>query len=369
MVLLLGIAVAQCGTVAPAGAPPQSSDGGAGGSSPTDGTGGSMAEAGGYSGSAIAQGGTRNGAAGTNGGTAGSLGTGTTTTGTTGTGGSGAGRGGASGNAGAGGSTGLGGDAGAARDAGATVGARCGAPRKLMWSGTFDAGWIPSHWSLGVKFESGKTGLTEIVDDASGQFGKVLRVHYDAGVSDKGGAEFKGPVAGLPADSACFSYWVRFDSSFGWVKGGKLPGLCAGACFSGGNPSDGVTGWSMRYMWRSGGAGEGYGYITPPGQGDFGTQLGLGSFTFTTGKWHHLEEQLVLNTPGRADGVLKVWLDRDSGTAAPNYQSMSLTYRTASNAETRIGLLFFSTFFGGSGADWAPPVATFADFAMFELFE
>jgi len=273
------------------------------------------------------------------------------------------------GNAGGGAGRAAGGSAGAMGDAGAPSAIRCGRQRKLMWRGTFDAGWTPSTWSPGAKFESGKTGRTEVVDDASGQFGKVVRVHYDAGVSDHGGAEFKGPLPGLPADSACFSYWVRFDSTFAWVKGGKLPGLCAGACFSGGNPSDGVTGWSMRYMWRSGGAGEGYAYITPPGVGDFGTQLGLGRWTFSVAKWHHLEEELDLNTPGQADGVLKIWFDRDSGTASPDYQSSSLTYRTVSNVPTRIGLLFFSTFFGGSGTDWAPPVSTSADFAMFELFE
>jgi hypothetical protein len=250
---------------------------------------------------------------------------------------------------------------------GGTIVARCGRQRRLLWRGVFDVAWTPSRWSPGAKFESGKTGKTEIVDDA--QFGKVLRVHYDAGVSDQGGAEFKGPIPGLPADSVCFSYWVRFDAGFQWVKGGKLPGLCAGACFSGGNPSDGVSGWSMRYMWRSGGAGEGYGYVTPPGAGDFGTQIGLGSFTFTTSTWHHLEEELDLNTPGRSDGVLKIWFDRDSAVSPPNHQTASLTYRTVANAGTRIGLLFFSTFFGGSGTDWAPTVSTSADFASFELFE
>jgi len=362
LLLLRLVAVGACGTAVPSeGQRPDAEKAGAGGTAVPGGTdastglgdSGRVDGAGGHAGNATSAGvGGNAGAVNVGGG--GNTGAGTTTTGDA--------SGGAGGRA-------AGGSAGAVGDGGMPTAVRCGRQRNLMWRGTFDAGWTPSTWSLGVKFESGKTGRTEVVDDASGQFGKVLRVHYDAGVSDQGGAEFRGPIPGLPADSACFSYWVRFDSTFAWVKGGKLPGLCAGACFSGGNPSDGVNGWSMRYMWRSGGAGEGYAYITPPGSGDFGTQLGLGSFTFTVAKWHHMEEELDLNTPGRADGVLKVWFDRDSGIAPPNHQSVSLTYRTVANAQTRIGLLFFSTFFGGNGADWAPPVSTFADFAMFELFE
>jgi len=232
-----------------------------------------------------------------------------------------------------------------------------------MWQGTFDATWTPSKWSLGATFESGKTGRTEIIDDA--QFGKALRVHYDAGASDHGGAEFKGPLPGLPADAVCFSYWVRFDATFQWVKGGKLPGLCAGACFSGGNPSDGVSGWSMRYMWRAYGAGEEYGYILPAEP--YGTELGLGTWTFGLGNWHHIEEQIILNDPGKSNGVARVWYDRSQAGERPVYEATNLVYRSVFSLV--IDRIFFSTFFGGHDATWATPLATYIDFARFELFE
>jgi hypothetical protein len=161
------------------------------------------------------------------------------------------------------------------------------------------------------------------------------------------------------------SYWVRFDAKFQFVKGGKLPGLCGGDCPSGGDQTNGQSGWSMRYMWRAYGAGEEYGYILPPEA--YGTELGLGAWTFGLGKWHHIEEQITLNDAGKSNGVARVWYDRSSSGARPDFEASNLVYRSVSSLV--IDRIFFSTFFGGHDATWATPLATYIDFAQFELFE
>ena len=152
-------------------------------------------------------------------------------------------------------------------------------------------------------------------------------------------------------------YWIRFDDHFDWVRGGKLPGLCGGTCPSGGADVSGVDGWSMRYMWRPGGKGEQYAYVLPARP--YGTELGLGSWKFTTGGWHHIAEELVLNTNGAPNGASRVWYDADP-SGPPTFEETNMTFRRDATPATT---LFFSTFFGGHDSSWATPADTFVDFA------
>jgi len=175
-----------------------------------------------------------------------------------------------------------------------------------------------------------------------------------------GGAQFLGTRPGTPADHLFLRYRVRFAESFAFVKGGKLPGFYGGRMISGGRIPDGTDGFSTRFMWRAGGAGEVYAYL--PSSVSWGTSLGRGRFRFTTGRWQCLEQELSLNTPGRADGVVRVWLDD-----RPVFEQEHLTFRTT--AALRIEGVFFSTFFGGNDASWASPADTHADFADFAVGE
>ena len=245
----------------------------------------------------------------------------------------------------------------------------CPPSRHEFWKGEFrDAAWL-AHWAPQARLDYGDINLELVPNE---KFGNVLRVHYPKGSSSSsfaregnplGGAEFKAKFPdSAKLESIYFSYWIFFDQGFQFVKGGKLPGVCGGSCPSGGAVVTGEGGWSMRYMWRPGGAGEEYGYILPDTH-NYGTELGLGSWTFTTGEWHHLAEEIILNAPGRADGVLRVWFDR-APTATPTFEATNLTYR---NDTTPVSALFFSTFFGGHDASWASPKDTYVDFARFEV--
>ena len=180
-----------------------------------------------------------------------------------------------------------------------------------------------------------------------------------------GGAQFYAPVlAGTEATTACLGYRVRFEDGFAFVLGGKLPGLYGteGApvtTASGCRPVNDEAGFSVRLMWRSGGRGEVYAY-TQNKTARCGESLGRGNWTFATGRWIAVEEEVVLNTPGRDDGRVRVWIDGrlvlDRG---------GLVYR--SGPAVHIQGLFFSTFFGGKKPDWASPRDQGADFADFRL--
>lgn len=253
---------------------------------------------------------------------------------------------------------------GAAGGVGASASASvCSASRKVVWRGNLTrSDWLQA-WDPTAKILPGD-GNAEVVEDA--RFGRALRVHYPAGSSSSsyartghpaGGVSFRAALPGASHESIFFSYWLKFDPHFQWVRGGKLPGLCGGTCPSGGAEVTGIDGWSMRYMWRPGGAGEQYAYILPARP--YGTELGLGSWSFSVGAWHRIAEELILNTGGSANGVSRVWYDVNPA-GKPTFEETDMTYRRDATAATAV---FFSTFFGGHDAKWATPTDTFIDFA------
>ena len=65
-----------------------------------------------------------------------------------------------------------------------------------------------------------------------------------------------------------------------------------------------------------------------------------------------------MNTPGVSNGILQSWFD---GTLALDRSDMR--YRDIN--DLALDSLYFSTFFGGSGADWAPTADEYADFDDF----
>ncbi|MBB3141567.1 polysaccharide lyase [Halomonas organivorans] len=193
-----------------------------------------------------------------------------------------------------------------------------------------------------------------------------LRVLYPAGTSspgdtDKGGAGFyakPGALAG--AERACLQYRVRFEPGFDFVKGGKLPGLFGGEAPSGGEEADGKNGFSMRYMWRTDGQGELYEYAVGQGE-EYGKSVGRGRWTFPTGQWVTLEQEIILNDPGQDNGLARVWVN-----GRPILEQQGIVYRTT-DAVTIDGLMF-STFFGGHGEDWRTPRDQRVDFAGFRFY-
>jgi hypothetical protein len=232
------------------------------------------------------------------------------------------------------------------------------------WKGEFSrADWMSEF----APKRSGKFGLDNLsIESESGPFQRFLRAkYYKGGASPsasrrvgvkEGGGQFLGSLENGPVDHLFLRYYVRFPNDFDFVKGGKLPGLYGGTEISGGRIPDGTNGFSTRFMWRTGGQGEVYAYM--PSSPKFGTSLGRGSWTFARGRWQCIEQELLLNTPGQLNGVVRAWLDGE-----PVYSNERLLIRTSPSLQ--IEGVFFSTFFGGGDESWAPPSDTYADFASF----
>jgi hypothetical protein len=192
----------------------------------------------------------------------------------------------------------------------------------------------------------------------------AVRVEYPAGSASTRSASLEGSSYGGaqvylllphgPLDAATLSYCVRFPSGFDFVKGGKLPGMFGGTVTSGRHIPDGTDGWSTRYMWRRGGAGEVYAYL--PTSVAHGTSLGRGTWWIIPGRWECLAQTVVLNTPGIRDGSVSVRVDGRQVFAAKG-----LLFRTT--RALRIDGVFFSSFFGGGDPSWASTRDQYADFA------
>ena len=177
----------------------------------------------------------------------------------------------------------------------------------------------------------------------------------------RGGAGFYATAGFEPGmTAACLRYQVYFPADFDFVKGGKLPGLYGGDAPSGCKDEADLKGFSVRYMWRKKGAGTVYLYA--PGKGErCGELVGLGRWHFFPGGWHTLEQEVILNAPGKADGVLRMWLN-----GWPVLDRREVTYRTAD--DIFIDGIMFSTFFGGDDASWASTKHQslfFADFTAY----
>jgi hypothetical protein len=216
-----------------------------------------------------------------------------------------------------------------------------------------------------------------VVPDA--ERGRALHVRYPPGsgsqdcvdlkqCSSAGGVVFFLPLPdGGAIKSAFLSYWVKFDPAFQWVRGGKLPGLCGHGCPIAG-AKVGPDRFSLRYMWRKGGEGEVYSYLTYPPNSVYGLEMGTGSWTWSTdGAWHHIQEELVLNGGNANDGVVRVWYDKPA-TAAPDFEQKNLRYYDRTKyPELGIDTFVFTTFHGGHDRSWSPTMESVAEFADFQL--
>ncbi|KAG8932755.1 hypothetical protein FRC01_012517 [Tulasnella sp. 417] len=226
---------------------------------------------------------------------------------------------------------------------------------------------------------------------------KAVHGHMEKGAvalndSPEGGFSFYTPGpkgSNLDLDKAreiSFGYSVKFSSGYDWNKGGKLPGVYGGededtaATCSGGRHDSGC--FSCRFMFRASGAGELYLYLPPDlnrdnlcgddGYGEcrdasdngktYGASIGTGLFKFKAGGWTALRQVVHLNTPGKRDGWVKVYVNGDSD---PVIHVKELSFRgSAKSVFYGIQSQFFH---GGHESDWAAPKdqdAWFADWSL-----
>lgn len=237
-----------------------------------------------------------------------------------------------------------------------------------VWRGSFDSERWLENWQAHSKRSFGLKRARLLRSDSDPD---ILRVFYPkrsatGSLSRKlglpeGGAQFLTTVPTFPkegADQAILAYEVRFAPNFDFVKGGKLPGLFGGERISGKDYPTGDDGFSTRLHWRADGYGEIKAYL--PVDGGSAPEFGKNSFRFRPGKWHQIQQQVVLNDPEKKNGHLLMWFDGKLVIS-----EKAVFYRTS--PQLRIEGLFFSTFFGGATKEWASKKDTYADFRNFSV--
>jgi hypothetical protein len=200
-------------------------------------------------------------------------------------------------------------------------------------------------------------GRVELVAESGDQ--RALRVHYPEGAVGPvaGGAQWLCAL-GASYEALTLSYELRFGDGFDFVLGGKLPGLAGGSANTGGDRPNGSDGFSARMMWRPGGKVVQYLYH-PDQLGVWGDDLPWdrgGARSFRPGTWHAVRHEIVLNTPGRHDGVLRGFFDGELAL-----ERRDLRFRDV--ATLALDHFYFSTFFGGNTPEWGPTRDEHVDFA------
>ena len=104
-------------------------------------------------------------------------------------------------------------------------------------------------------------------------------------------------------EAACLTYSVMPGEGFGFGKGGRLPGLQGTSSGAGSDATP--EAFSMRFAWS--GTGE-IGVHPDLPRWPEGRSLNgwLDKPALKPGRWNELEQEVVLNTPGKADGVLRL---------------------------------------------------------------
>lgn len=114
-----------------------------------------------------------------------------------------------------------------------------------------------------------------------------------------------GRLAGAAA--ACLTYDVFLPQDFEFGPGGSLPGLFGGPVDE--HPQQpGRSGFSAPYRWQDDAKAAVRTVTTEHPQG---TSIAIDPdrFKLERGRWTRLEQEVVLNTPGNRDGILRVWVN------------------------------------------------------------
>jgi hypothetical protein len=229
--------------------------------------------------------------------------------------------------------------------------------------GEYEAADIEREWP-GVHWPKPQ-GRVNVIEEGSNKGNRFIRVNYPRGGvgSSKGGGfwtvDFKDGF-GTAYDELYVSYKVRFAKGFDPVKGGKLPGMMGGQGNRGGKRANGYDGWSARMMWRAEAAAVFYVYHADmPGiYGDDYKWDEVETRLFPAGEWVQIEHRIVMNSPENKNGILQGWYNGE--LAVDNHD---MRYRKVDSFA--IDGFYFNTFFGGSGADWAPTRNETIDFDDF----
>lgn len=233
-------------------------------------------------------------------------------------------------------------------------------------SGQYKLAWtIPLRSSdVGARIESviGRSefspvieprGATERVTVGRAPDGTLaLQMNVSRGENDN--VNFRLGQFGDPGvDAVCLSLRVFLESGFKFAPDGGMKmgwGLWGGSKYdsAGGTKPSNQRGWTLRNVNNSRYGFRLYSYhLNRPSQ--YGEQSGnIGKLI--PGRWHTIDLEVVMNTPGRTDGYAQAWLDGGGRRIMDNLQFRK-------TADWAIRGLMFNDMWGGDVKDrenWSP---------------
>lgn len=185
----------------------------------------------------------------------------------------------------------------------------------VMFSAERRPGELVTGADLQARLSGRDWGVLENVTGVAVEAGaarQALEVRIPAGAHGPSGAELKAgmsfpwaPRSLRRTEAACLGYQVWFAPGFDFGHGGRLPGL------SGGGPADSdraKSALTTRLAWGAGGKAD-VAVVSGTGIAASTVAAERGVITFEPGRWAQVEVEVVLNTPGERDGILRVWID------------------------------------------------------------
>lgn len=212
----------------------------------------------------------------------------------------------------------------------------CGAryPNAVQWSLRRDDGTLLSTTDLQARLGATDWGLMERVTVVKAdRAGAALNVDLSgagtrttAGAARAPGAGFEWmPQSAGPVAAACATYALKLDSTFDFAAGGRLPGLLGGPS---GSDRNAPEAFSVRLGWDNKGGLDVLGQI--PAGGSLRISNDRETVELPRGRWFTVDQEVVLNTPGQSDGIVRVWLD-----GKLRFESHGLALRSKDSAAVR----------------------------------
>lgn len=134
------------------------------------------------------------------------------------------------------------------------------------------------------------------------------------------------PSSAAKPAAACLAYSLYLPEGMSFGQGGRLPGLSGGKVDE---PAADGAAFSVLLNWSGPEAAGGALALFPQTKERFRVDTTKPGFAFPRGRWVSVEQEVVLNTPDHADGIVRVWLD---GALAVENTAMTLR----KDAETKI---------------------------------
>jgi len=155
-------------------------------------------------------------------------------------------------------------------------------------------------------------------------------------------------------DDLYFSYLLKVDENFDFVKWWKLPWLCWWTCPTWWNNRN--KWFSSRFMWRKWGDLEVYAYI--PNWDYYWTSLWRWNAKIIPWKTYLLTQRVKLNDIWKNNGTIEYYVDGELYFSKSNI-------KIRESSKIKIDSFIFATFFGWSNSSWETPVDTYSYFKDF----